>query len=202
MRQIAGMPTPLSQDDLDSFERHRGVLWVTAILAILGGILAILMPYVASFAANFGIGFLLAAVGLVQFAVGFRARGFARLAAAVGVGALTAITGFVLLVFPVAGIVALASVLTAYFLVSGALKIWFALKLRPALNWGWMLAGGAAALLLGLLLLTGLPGNAFWVLGLFLGLDLLFYGIAVIGLLIGSRIDEQSEHHRPLETPR
>ena len=201
MASITGSPPPLSPDDHDLFEQHRWVLWVSAILAIMGGALAILMPYVASFAANFGIGVLLTAVGLVQFAMGFRARGFGRLATAVGMGALTAVTGGVLLAFPAAGVIALTAVLTAYFLASGALKIWFALKLRPALNWGWMAFGGAAALLLGILLLTGLPGNAFWVLGLFVGIDMLFYGAALIGVLIGTRIDRQSEHHRPLDAP-
>jgi uncharacterized membrane protein HdeD (DUF308 family) len=55
-----------------------------------------------------------------------------------------------------------------------------AYRLKPARPWGWVLFDGIVTLLLGLLIWIGWPGNAPWLLGLFLGISLLATGISVL----------------------
>jgi uncharacterized membrane protein HdeD (DUF308 family) len=57
-----------------------------------------------------------------------------------------------------------------------------AFQLRPVRGWGWALASAVASIVLGLIVFSGWPGTALWVLGLMVGIDLLFYGWALLGL--------------------
>lgn len=108
-------------------------------------------------------------------------------AAAIFIGLLSIAAGLFLLLFPLEGVVALTLVLIALFLAAGVVKCAYAWKLRDGKGWGWMLAAGLASLTFGVLIWTGLPGSAFWVLGLLVGIDLMFYGASLLALVITAR---------------
>ena len=65
----------------------------------------------------------------------------------------------------------------------------YALEHRTGLSgrWGWMLASGILDIVLGVLLILGLPGTALWAIGLLLGLNLLFGGWALILMALHAR---------------
>ena len=54
-------------------------------------------------------------------------------------------------------------------------------------GWGWQAADGLITFLLGLLLIAGWPATGLWVIGLFIGINLILYGIAWIALALGLR---------------
>jgi uncharacterized membrane protein HdeD (DUF308 family) len=95
----------------------------------------------------------------------------------------------VLFGWPVQGTLSLTAVLIAFLLVEGALTIMYALehRSRPSGRWGWMLASGILDLLLGILLLAGLPGTALWALGLLIGINMLFGGWALVFMALHAR---------------
>jgi uncharacterized membrane protein HdeD (DUF308 family) len=43
-------------------------------------------------------------------------------------------------------------------------------------HWGWVLFGGVLNLLLGILIWWGWPASALWVIGLFVGIDMIYNG--------------------------
>lgn len=178
---------PQAAGNLNALRHNRGLLWFAAIAGIVAGTLAILMPFLATLAANLTFAALLLVLGLTQIIAAFRAGGMGRIAGMMLMGILSIVTGGVLLVFPAAGIIALTTLLTAYLIASGALKTYFSFKIRPQRGWGWMLAGGLATFALGGILFSGLPGASFWVLGLFVGIDMLMYSFGLLGLLIATR---------------
>ena len=47
---------------------------------------------------------------------------------------------------------------------------------------GWTYLSAACSIVLGLLVFSGWPGSAVWLIGLLVGIDLLFYGWALIAL--------------------
>ncbi|HZX22426.1 MAG TPA: HdeD family acid-resistance protein, partial [Woeseiaceae bacterium] len=69
-----------------------------------------------------------------------------------------------------------------FLVASGVLKLWFASRLQRTAGRGWMIAGGLLSVVLAALIGFGLPGSAMWVLGLFLGVDLIFYGITLLAI--------------------
>jgi uncharacterized membrane protein HdeD (DUF308 family) len=152
------------------------------VLAILGA-LAIIAPGIATLATSIVLGWLLLAGGIfgliAVFTAGSAAPGFWwNLLTAV----LYLLAGILLLWNPIAAALTLTVILAAYLLATGVTKIVLAFGYRPAIpgGWGWMLFSAGMDVLLGILIISGLPGSTLWVLGLLVGINLLFTGIALI----------------------
>jgi uncharacterized membrane protein HdeD (DUF308 family) len=80
-------------------------------------------------------------------------------------------------------------VLIAFFLIEGITSIMYAIEHRRELSgrWGWMLASGIITLILALLIWARLPSTAAWAIGLLVGIDLVFGGVALIGMALAAR---------------
>jgi uncharacterized membrane protein HdeD (DUF308 family) len=99
------------------------------------------------------------------------------------------LAGGILLSNPAAGVATLTYVLIAFFLIDGVLIIVMAFEHRRELvgRWEWMMLGGVMDLVLGGIILAGLPGTLAWALGLLVGIDLLFGGTALIAMALQAR---------------
>jgi uncharacterized membrane protein HdeD (DUF308 family) len=152
------------------------------ILMVLLGMGAIGVPFVTSLAVAFWIAWLLIGTGVIElvYAIQTRAAGgiFWKLLCA----AAYLVAGIYLLVNPVAGIAALALLLSIFLVVQGLFEVLMAIQIRPTPNWGWMLFSGALTLLLGAMLWSGWPSNAVWLIGLLVGISLISSGISRIML--------------------
>jgi len=166
----------------EAARRHRGLFLFEGILLATLGVIAVLVPVIASFAATVFFGWILLFSGVVGLISTIRGRhlpgfGWSLVSAIVGI-----VAGALLLVWPLQGVFSLTSVLIAFFLVEGAATIFFALEHRagPAGRWGYLLASGIVDLTLGIILFMGLPGTASWALGLIIGINMIFGGWALI----------------------
>ena len=165
----------------EAVRRHRGLFLFEGILLTVMGIIAVLVPAVASFAATLFFGWMLLISGVVGLFTTFRGRqlpgfGWSLLSAIVGI-----IAGVLIIGWPAQGVISLTSVLIAFLLVEGAVTIFYALEHRTGpTRWGFMLASGIVDVILGLILFAGLPGTALWALGLLIGINLFFGGWALI----------------------
>src|SRR5262249_34951617 len=97
--------------------------------------------------------------------------------------------GLVLLLQPAGGAVSLTLLLIAFFVVEGAFSILYALEHRKELSgrWEWMLVSGVVDLVLGGIIFAGLPGSAAWALGLLVGINMIFGGVALIAMALHAR---------------
>ena len=159
------------------------------ILTLLGGVFAILAPFVASLTVVGLAAAVFILLGAAQLWAAF--RGDPKVAehrALNGIlGALMVVFGVWLFAQPLEGLVTLTIFVAAFFIVEGALQVWLATRMRGREGWGWLAAGGAVSVLLGLMVFFALPGAAIWVLGLLLGIDLLSTGAAMIALSFAER---------------
>jgi len=190
---MSATPSDRAQDLRRRFagalHEHWVLFLIEGILLVVLGILALLAPVIASLAATVFFGWILLFSGIIGLVTTFRARhapGFwwSLLSALLGI-----VAGILLLVWPRQGTLSLTAVLIAFLLIEGVLSIMYALEHRTGLSgrWGWMLASGILDVVLGVLLLLGLPGTALWALGLLLGLNLLFGGWALILMALHAR---------------
>jgi uncharacterized membrane protein HdeD (DUF308 family) len=165
----------------EAVRRHRGLFLFEGILLTVLGLIAVLVPVVASFAATLFFGWIFLLSGVVGLFTTLRGRhvpGFwwSLLSAVVGI-----VAGVLLLAWPTQGLFSLTSVLIAFLLVEGAITIFYALEHRTGPGrWGYMLASGIVDLALGIMLFTGLPGTATWAIGLLIGINMFFGGWALI----------------------
>jgi uncharacterized membrane protein HdeD (DUF308 family) len=94
-------------------------------------------------------------------------------------GALALVVGIAFLRRPELGAAALTLLLGSVLLVGGVTRIVGGIAEHHE-NRGWIIANGVVTLLLGLLILFGWPGSTLWVLGTFLGVDLIVEGVTFI----------------------
>ena len=90
-------------------------------------------------------------------------------------------SGFCFCRAPVGALAALTLLIACFLMVGGIFKTVAALGYRFA-AWGWPLAGGIIDLILGVLIWQEWPASALWVIGLFVGINLLFRGFNWIAL--------------------
>lgn len=167
--------------------RNGWVLWVLGIAAIVAGAIGLAMPLVASVAANAVVAAMLLASGAVGLVISFRRRDGGAIAAGFALSALAAVTGVVMLLAPLAGIVALSTLIIAFFLASGVARIWYGVRHGGMRGRGWLIAAGALSIALALMLWLGFPDAALWLPGVFLAVDLILYGVMMIALAVFGR---------------
>ena len=86
------------------------------------------------------------------------------------------IAGYYAFKSPVTTAVVLTNLLAIALLIGGFIRIFNAFMLKPMSGWGWTLFSGLLTLATGAIILAS-PDAPFWVLGLFLGVDILFQGV-------------------------
>lgn len=139
------------------------------------GILALVEAPLASLATGIYLGAMLSvagAFGLVGGLVHLRQRG-ALLAAVLGL--LSLVVGAVVLYNPVAGAVSLTWLIGAWFVVGGVFEL--AMGFSMTIGRGWLILVGIVDLVLGALVLTMNPSDAFVFLGYLVGIGLLVRGL-------------------------
>lgn len=162
--------------------RFRSVLYFEAVLFILLGLAAIAVPQFFTLGIELLIGALFLAAGIVQFIRLFQSSDAPGFWASFFSAALNLILGGLLLFYPVTGIISLTYLLILYFLIDGVTKLYYSFEVKPRENWGWILVSGLLSLILAGIIFSGLPGTAVWVLGLLVGINMLFFGIAIASL--------------------
>jgi uncharacterized membrane protein HdeD (DUF308 family) len=166
----------------NALQSHTTALLGFGILFLVVGTAAILLPVLATFVAESLLGGLMILSGFLYGALAFQLRGFWNIVWTVIVGLLSIAAGVILLLYPLRGILTLTIFLAAYFIVTGVFKGIHALQHRAINGWMWSLASAIASIALGSMVWWGFPGTAVWTLGLLFGIDLIFYGWALIAI--------------------
>ncbi len=166
--------------------QYWGWFLALGIVVVLLGIAAVVRSFAATVASMLFFGWLLVFAGGVEIAqavmVGRWAGFFEHLLAAI----LFGITGLLLVTRPIKSAEVLTIVMAMFFLVGGLFQMIGSIALALP-GWGWQVADGLITLALGLLVLAQWPVSGLWAIGLFVGIDLIFYGGAWIALALGLR---------------
>ncbi len=165
------------------------MLLAEAVILMLLGVLAILLPQFATLGATIIIGWLFLASGVLGLIATFGARGAPGFWWSLISAVLAIAAGLVVLVNPASGALSLTLVMIAFFIIEGIATIMYALEHRRELSgrWEWMLLSGVVDLVLAAIILSGYPGTATWALGLMLGINLIFGGAALLAIALHAR---------------
>jgi uncharacterized membrane protein HdeD (DUF308 family) len=172
-----------------SLHEHWVLFLVEGIVLVVLGLIAIVVPPIATLAVEILVGWLFLISGILGLITTFWMRGapgfwWSLLSAVLGIGA-----GIVLLAWPLSGVLSLTLILIVFFTIEGIASIMYALEHKRELSgrWGWMLASGVVDLILAAIILIGLPGTAAWAIGLLVGINLIFGGSALIAMALHAR---------------
>jgi uncharacterized membrane protein HdeD (DUF308 family) len=187
----------MNQSDIEQIQRavatslheHWVLFLVEGIVLVVLGLIAIMVPPIATLAVEILFGWLFLISGITGLITTFwmrQAPGFwwALLSAVLGIAA-----GIVLLAWPLSGVLSLTLILIVFFSIEGIITVMYALDHKRELSgrWGWMLASGIVDLILAGMILAGLPGTAAWAIGLLVGINMVFGGSALIAMAMHAR---------------
>jgi uncharacterized membrane protein HdeD (DUF308 family) len=163
--------------------------WMTTGVAmVIIGVLAALAPLASGIVVNLLFGALLVGVGVVELVDAFRAATWQRGVLTALAGILTLAAGVLSVVSPVAGLVSLTFVFIGYLIFVGAFRMVLAFQLPTGAGGKfWTFLSGVMSLALAALAIAQMPITSAWLIGTYVGVSLVFGGIARISLARGFR---------------
>jgi uncharacterized membrane protein HdeD (DUF308 family) len=177
-----------------SLHAHWALFLIEGIVLLVLGLAAIMVPPVATVAVEILIGWLVLVSGIIGLAMTLRARGapgfgWSLVSAIVGI-----VAGIVLLAWPLSGALSLTVILSVFLAMEGIASIMYALEHRRehSPRWSFMLVSGIVDLILAGMIFAGLPATAAWAIGLLVGINLIFGGVALIAMALRARVPPQS----------
>lgn len=174
---------------LEPVKRRAGWIIFGGILLIILGLLAIAGTMTTTILSVLFLGTLLIIGGVVDIIDTFVSwwglwKGFIL---HLLVGILFLALGVFLVRSPLLASISLTLWIGIFYIVLGVFRIFYSLSSNLS-QWGWILFSGIIALLLGILILANWPTSGLYIIGLFVGIDLLFWGLAymMIGISLKS----------------
>jgi uncharacterized membrane protein HdeD (DUF308 family) len=164
-----------------------GWLLALGLLLIVLGTIGLGMTFWLTLATVFIFGVFLVIGGVVQMVHAFKCRGWQSIIWQVIIGILYILAGLIIMDDPIMASTLLTLLLGGALLGIGIARIVIALQHRDLKNWGWPLIGGIAAVILGILILVHWPISGFWIIGLFVAIEMIFSGWSYIIIALGAR---------------
>lgn len=159
--------------------------WLIAgILSILFGIFVLANPVAASVAVTVVAGITFALIGGIQIFAGMGSDETGSKIMGIGLGVLMILLGISLLFRPLEGILSLATVATILIGANGLLRLMTSWQMRQTPMFWPMLISGAVSILLAGYILANFFEVAPQLLGILLGVELLFNGAGLIALAL------------------
>lgn len=163
--------------------------WVVAlgVVYLITGFVALGSVMLATVASVLVVGVMMIIAGVAEVINAFQLKSWGKFLLWALLGLLYIIAGFMAFENPVLAAVVLTLVLGVSLFASGVMRIFLAFSMKRETPWIWVAISGAITLLLGLLILVRWPINSVYILGLFLGIDLVIAGASWIGIGLGLR---------------
>jgi uncharacterized membrane protein HdeD (DUF308 family) len=163
--------------------------WIVAlgIVYIIAGFVAFGSIVMATVASVLVVGIMMIVAGVAEVINAFQIKSWGKFLLWALLGVLYIVAGFVTFDNPLFAAVLLTLLLGASLIASGIMRIFLAFSMKAETPWVWIALSGVITLLLGLLILARWPINSVYILGLFLGIDLIVAGASWIGLGFGLR---------------
>lgn len=160
---------------------------ILGILSVLFGIFALGNAVAASLAVTTVTGVIFVVIGIIQIVAAFSEIRTASKVLSILLGALVALIGLSFLINPIEGTVSLALLVTILVAASGIIRLVFAWRMRETRFFWPMLVTGALSILLAVYILANFSVASITLLGILLGIELLFNGAGLIAFALSLR---------------
>jgi uncharacterized membrane protein HdeD (DUF308 family) len=179
-------PMTTFRHELQGLHKQWWCFLLLGVSLIVIGSICIADPLIGSIASVLFLGFLLLAGGITQVVSAFWAGRWSGMLFHVLIGVLYGVVGYMIIDAPGISLAVLTKFIAIFLIIGGVFRIVGALVTRFH-DWGWVLLNGAITLFLGLIINRQLPEASLWVIGLFIGIEMIFNGWAWVMLSLGLR---------------
>ena len=178
----------IGRDVREAIRSHWVLFLIQGLIMAALGLMAAAEPMMATLAVEIFAGWLFVISGIVGLAGAFTAQRVPGYWWSLFTAVLSIAAGAYLISRPLAGILSLTLVVGAFFAAQGATQIITAIQHRRVLgSWIWLVIGGIINLMLAVIIVSGWPGTAAWMLGLLFGINLFMWGMSLVMTAIGCR---------------
>lgn len=171
--------------DTPQAKKYRGWFLTIGILLIILGALAIgYAGWATEFTVIF-LGFLLAGAGILQITSSYYTKQWTG-SHSLLLALFYIIAGILCIFKPLQSAEGITLLIAALLLIGGSFRLFNALRLRFD-YWGLIVFSGLISIGLGILILMEWPSSSFWVIGLFVGVDLILIGWSWVLLAMAAK---------------
>ncbi|MCP3458858.1 MULTISPECIES: HdeD family acid-resistance protein [unclassified Bradyrhizobium] len=158
--------------------------WIVAlgVVYVIAGFIALGSVVIATVASVLVVGVMMIVAGVTEVIGAFQMKSWGKFLIWALLGVLYVIAGFLTFENPLFAAVLLTLFLGASLIASGVVRLFLAFSMKRESPWIWVALSAVITLLLGLLILARWPVNSVYILGLFLGIDLIFAGAGWLSL--------------------
>lgn len=184
----AGVPdTSSSSTNLAPLRAKWGWIVALGVVYLIAGVIALGSVLTATVVSVFLVGIMMIIAGVGEVIGAFQIKTWGRFLLWVLVGVLYIVAGFVTFENPLLAAALLTFILGIALLASGIIRLFLAFSVKQEQSWIWVALSALITVILGLMILGRWPVSSLYVLGLFLGIDLVMAGAGWIGLGLGLR---------------
>jgi uncharacterized membrane protein HdeD (DUF308 family) len=172
--------------ELHQLRDHWLLLLILGIMLILIGTFAIISPFIATLATVTFFGTLLFIGAVIQLVNALTCRNWRGFFVHLMSSLIFGVVGLIMMNHPPEAAAGLTLMIAAGFILGGIVRIVVS-AIERFQGWPWVLLNGFITLFLGLYIWRHFPQSAFWLIGIFVGVELIFNGWAWIDLALTIR---------------
>jgi uncharacterized membrane protein HdeD (DUF308 family) len=163
--------------------------WIVAlgVVYLIAGFIALGSVVFATVATVFVVGIMMIISGAAEVINAFQLKSWGKFLLWVLLGLLYIFAGFVTFENPLLAAALLTLMLGFALVASGIMRLVLAFSMKEGTPWLWVVLSGLITLLLGAIILVHWPVSGLYILGIFLGIDLVFAGVSWISVGLGLR---------------
>jgi len=172
---------------IEEVRAHRGWFLFMGAALIIFGTIAIGSAEIMTMVSVMLLGWILIFAGIFEAVHGFARRAWGGFFVNLMGGLLYAVTGLLMVSHPGLAAVTLTFMIAMLLIVAGTFRIVVAFS-TPLHHRGWLILNGAISMILGFCIMDSWPVSGTWVIGLFIGIDMIFDGWTevMLALSVGS----------------
>jgi uncharacterized membrane protein HdeD (DUF308 family) len=188
MSNIAGASRSFdSASELQPLRAKSGWIVALGIIYVVAGLVALGSVVLATVATVFVVGIMMLIAGVAEVINAFQIKTWGKFLFWLLLGALYIVAGFVTFENPLLAAALLTLLLGFSLVASGIMRIVLAFGMKQGAPWIWVALSGTITLVLGCVILAHWPVSSLYILGLFLGIDLVLAGASWIAVGFGLR---------------
>jgi uncharacterized membrane protein HdeD (DUF308 family) len=171
---------------IEEVRKHSTWFLVLGIALVILGMIAIGWAVATTIVSVIFLGWLLIIGGVLHVIHGFKHRPWSGFFINLLAGVLYAVAGFVMVANPALAAVTLTLLIAMILIVAGLFRLFVAFS-TPLDHRGWLILNGVVSILLGVMIWRSWPVSGLWVIGMFVGIDMIFDGWTEIMLALSVR---------------
>ncbi len=157
------------------------------IVFIVAGFFAFLAPFMASLVVTVIVAVGLVIVGVVQIFQAWSVQSWAGFIWQLVIGLILLIGGIAVYFNPLASTFLLTLFVAAMFIAKGIFQIILGFRIKPNDAWGWIVAAGVIAIIVGVLIWMDYPLSGVYALGVLAGISLIFTGWSYVAIALAAK---------------